>query len=1803
MLRKILLVLSVTFIATESFAISVPRGPHDYDALIFELKPGLTFLSWTGRGATLDCNYSSLDDFFGTWNADTIMTLFPFPGDTVRTYRLELEDSVDIYVAADELRAIPEIRYVSLDLWYEPEQIPLPDDELFADYQLFNLVTRCNWDSAWNHFHKYSYDNSGQINELPLVGVMDWMASTPLHNELRNGTPSYDNIFVGDNGLPGGSEDLNGNGLMDANEYNGIDEDGNGACDDLHGKFFGDPTATEFGNRFVVPGGVTIEMGEIQCINQGFPWHPRTASGWYFCYSHGTHIAGVISAHSNDGNAFDRRLAGLAGSWANPEYWDGSILNPVNNYQGARIVNLGFAKYEVFPCNEGVETIVRQSDMASALNYAAATNVKIVQVSYGLAVCDVPCPEEEHFEVLRLGIERYWNNGNGGLVSWSGGNWRWNAQRYPNVWPGVLNTAELSPETNRVLGSFGAYPNIEVSAPTVRAVINPAGGYTFFPPGEQTGSSYTSPNTAALAALVMARFELEEQPIEVFERITGTADNIYCDNWDMLGGLLGAGRINAGRALDAGTFPHPTCQPFCIDLWNECAAIDTRRVVADSNWIRIVVQNFWLEGQVDSMHVRSLHEDFEFVSPDTLFLDDFLEVPDRTVSYGERLVTPAPFIGILSPEVPLGEMVSIEITVWSSDVFTVNGPNRRVDTLCVPVGLPECGPKHGWPQLQGIPCGPTIADFDASLDGDELLVVAEDYNGPGSGIKCSIYDEAMVEQHWTPQGWVGRNSLICPPAVADLWSEGPTGPLPPDGNADVVLIANDQFSIPRLVRWDPVSNMTLDHGLSFGGISAPAGVGPVIGDVADVSPQGVRAADIVVPVLTTTTGTGLSLLVFDYDLEPRIDLIEGEVIPISATVKSIGELALIDLTFDGHAEVIACIKEDDEYSLYVFSWDESESRFEVIASLMDISVPNVTLDPDIVVGLVGIEYDDIVRVTFGGVTENYAHVDLHYRASPMFFGTPVAESVGGLILQSQPVLCRPGALLGTFDAVSPMFLIRGSLTVSDGVAPYNWQFPSEDWWWPVFPTSPRFTQVAIDPSLDLTTGIRNVVATRREAGTICMCGADHDSLWLCQLDAQGLLVSESFLGVWDSLAVGPAIGDMGGDSRTEAAILLTRNCELDPIHPFWQTMIKGISLEPHHSYQFGWENHRHDPARRASTGVLWEIAVPSGEDVVWSDEIWISGNILVPTNSSLTITPGTRVHCLPGSKITVAGSLLAEGTATDSISFVGVGYVDSTWGGIHINTTVNATVSYVVLEGANIGVYLQGATGTTLTNSRISYCKNAIVFDKCCTQEVSVSDCEISQNTTGIAGVLSNGLISNNKIKDNKASGVFWQWDYAYCSDQNPPRFESNEVVNNGWEGMNDGFSLWGSTAELLCNTVSNNYMSQIAVYDNGSPQLGEHSSTGLGRNTFDASTSQEPVISIFSGDVVYKGGDNECAAEEPGLFSYTKSTKHHYLAHNYWTKDDPTRFDPISQFTVSPMHEMPGPDCTEPVVMTAPRRDGRVHINLDDSFSLYIQTRNAVNSSNLDQVTSSLFPLVMDNDTLIDPYADYFHDQLIRALTALSDSDELEDLANHYYANSTHDTVVTRQNVWRFLAAKCYAHLLDEESAIAQYQTVEYDSSNVIDSISAYVDMSLAGLLSSHQPANIDNISSTTIQSRRVGEHISLAQASLSAVRRSIDRYNDGVSATIPGTYQLYQNYPNPFNPTTEIRFDLPESIHAELKVFNILGQEVVTLVDDVRAAGAYRVLWDGKNAAGLTVASGVYVYQIKTPNFTNAKKMMLIR
>ena len=89
-----------------------------------------------------------------------------------------------------------------------------------------------------------------------------------------------------------------------------------------------------------------------------------------------------------------------------------------------------------------------------------------------------------------------------------------------------------------------------------------------------------------------------------------------------------------------------------------------------------------------------------------------------------------------------------------------------------------------------------------------------------------------------------------------------------------------------------------------------------------------------------------------------------------------------------------------------------------------------------------------------------------------------------------------------------------------------------------------------------------------------------------------------------------------------------------------------------------------------------------------------------------------------------------------------------------------------------------------------------------------------------------------------------------------------------------------------------------------------------------------------------------------------------------------------------------------------------------------------------------------------------------------------------------------------------------------------------------------------------------------------------------------------IPARFELSQNYPNPFNPVTDIRYDIPKTSHVKLVIYNTLGQEVTTLVNETLQPGSYKAVWNANN-----YASGVYFYRLVTHGFTDVKKMVLIK
>jgi len=117
-----------------------------------------------------------------------------------------------------------------------------------------------------------------------------------------------------------------------------------------------------------------------------------------------------------------------------------------------------------------------------------------------------------------------------------------------------------------------------------------------------------------------------------------------------------------------------------------------------------------------------------------------------------------------------------------------------------------------------------------------------------------------------------------------------------------------------------------------------------------------------------------------------------------------------------------------------------------------------------------------------------------------------------------------------------------------------------------------------------------------------------------------------------------------------------------------------------------------------------------------------------------------------------------------------------------------------------------------------------------------------------------------------------------------------------------------------------------------------------------------------------------------------------------------------------------------------------------------------------------------------------------------------------------------------------------------------------------------------------------------KLGEYNLIAMAMRSDSLRVVSVEDEGIA--LPQEYALHQNYPNPFNPSTTIEFALPQSSSVSLEVFNVLGEEVTTLVDTEMRAGSHRVLWDASGKA-----SGVYFYRLTAGEYAETRRMLLLR
>lgn len=117
------------------------------------------------------------------------------------------------------------------------------------------------------------------------------------------------------------------------------------------------------------------------------------------------------------------------------------------------------------------------------------------------------------------------------------------------------------------------------------------------------------------------------------------------------------------------------------------------------------------------------------------------------------------------------------------------------------------------------------------------------------------------------------------------------------------------------------------------------------------------------------------------------------------------------------------------------------------------------------------------------------------------------------------------------------------------------------------------------------------------------------------------------------------------------------------------------------------------------------------------------------------------------------------------------------------------------------------------------------------------------------------------------------------------------------------------------------------------------------------------------------------------------------------------------------------------------------------------------------------------------------------------------------------------------------------------------------------------------------------------------LISEAASAQLTSSNTTDTSTPANAPATFVLAQNYPNPFNPSTTIRYSVPKTSPVVLTIYDILGHEIRTLVNTVKTAGTYSIVWNGDDNRGVPVSSGLYFYRIRAGQYSDMKRMALIK
>ena len=382
--------------------------------------------------------------------------------------------------------------------------------------------------------------------------------------------------------------------------------------------------------------------------------------------------------------------------------------------------------------------------------------------------------------------------------------------------------------------------------------------------------------------------------------------------------------------------------------------------------------------------------------------------------------------------------------------------------------------------------------------------------------------------------------------------------------------------------------------------------------------------------------------------------------------------------------------------------------------------------------------------------------------------------------------------------------------------------------------------------------------------------------------------------------------------------------------------------------------------------------------------------------------------------------------------------------------------------------------------------------------------------------------------------------------------------------------------------------------------------------------------IFLYSGDALLSYGYNEISDDRTGIPEYltlplikgTRSregSRAFFVDRNYWgvVGPSPTRFgtleadyDPTAEYC--PLPDMP---CSgsELIIQTTDgivvdtigsrERDPSELTALEENYTTADKLYYSGDTEGAKIVYSQIVSGSYTNEEKL-----YAYNKLYEIGNLLKEDDNyfsaLQNAFNSIIAVETDTLLLKAFNQKSIL---CDVSKQEYLTAISKFDNIIQQNPNSEEAIYAEIDILTTALNLDTTNTGLGKIAGGKYLVKGTSDYLTKLN---NLLQNKFGINNEEKKQIIPKEYSLYQNYPNPFNPTTTIKFDIPDvgtglALSAvTLKVYDILGREVATLVNEYKPAGSYEQVF---NASSL--ASGVYVYKLQAGDFVNSKKMLLIK